>query len=99
MIRALVLCLACAACASDLPTVDASVSDAARAQAYPVLIPLDDILTDAAMPSRAAPLGDGLRARGARLSRSRIAAPAGSDLAARGARLRARAEALRNADI
>ncbi|WP_371153227.1 hypothetical protein [Jannaschia sp. 2305UL9-9] len=96
---ALLTCLTLAACSGDVPTVDATISDAARAQPYPTLGPIDALLTDAARPSRAKAAGSNLRVRGTALAGRGISAPGGESLDARGARLRARAAELRAVDI
>lgn len=99
MKRCVLICALLAACGGDLPTVDAAVSPAARAQGFPVLVPLDDILSEADQPSRAKAAEGALRARGANLARRGIASPGTGDLAARGRQLRARAAELRAVDI
>lgn len=98
MIRALpVLILLLAGCDPNLPVAEPTI--AARAQEFPVLLPLDPLLAQGRAPSRAAAAQAELRGRAARLSGLRIAAPSGGDLAARGARLRARAAQLRAVEI
>lgn len=93
------LMLLLAGCDPNLPAADATISAQARAQAFPVLLPLDPLLAQGRAPSRAAAAQSELQGRAARLSGVRIAAPSGSDLAARGARLRARAAQLRAIEI
>lgn len=98
MKRALpVLMLLLAGCDPNLPVADPTI--AARAQGFPVLLPLDPLLAEGRAPSRAAAAQSELQGRAARLSGVRIAAPSGTDLAARGARLRARAAQLRAIEI
>lgn len=96
MTRALpLLILLLAGCDPNLPTAEATISAQARAQAFPVLLPLDPLLAQGRGPSRAAAAETDVQGRATRLTGVRIAAPAGADLAARGARLRARAAQLR----
>ena len=95
MIRTLPLMLLLAACDPNLPPVDAAISAKARAQTFPVLVPLDAILAEGSRTSRAAAAQSELQGRAAALSRTTIASPGTGDLAARGRRLRERAERLR----
>ncbi|UWQ21034.1 hypothetical protein [Jannaschia sp. W003] len=87
--RALALLLVLAACA-ELPPVEGAISEAARREPYPVLVPLGTLLAEAERPSRAAPAAAELEARGARLRAARVPAPGLDALRAEGRRLRAR---------
>ncbi|WP_179379753.1 hypothetical protein [Jannaschia marina] len=99
MIRALLLLGGLAACNPNLPPADAAVSAKARAQGFPVLVPLDPILAEGNRPSRAAAAQLELQGRAGRLTGARIPAPGTGDLEARGRRLRERAAALRAVEI
>lgn len=99
MLRLLPLLIVLAGCAPDLPGMDGTISEAARARPYPRLAPLDPLLAEGARPPRAAAVQAPLIARGAALRRATIAAPDTQGLSARGEALRARAAALREAPV
>lgn len=99
MLRLLPLLAVLAGCAPDLPGLEGTISEAARGQPYPSLVPLDPLLAEGARPPRAAAVQAPLVARGAALERAVIAEPDTSGLAARGEALRARAAALRDAPL
>jgi hypothetical protein len=96
--RALPLVLALAAC-TELPPIAARVSPEALSAPSPVIVPLDDILAQAARPARAEAAQGALNARANRLRGARIPRPATGNLEARGQRLRERADALRNVTL
>ena len=98
MIRALPFLLLLTACA-ELPLMEGTISPAARAQAEPVLVPLDPLLAEGRRVSRAQAAQGPLQARGAALSGAAIAEPGTADLAERGRLLRARAARLRTAPV
>ncbi|CTQ33113.1 hypothetical protein [Jannaschia rubra] len=98
MIRFLPLVILVAACA-ELPLAERTISSEARAQPYPMLVPLDPLLVEGARTSAAATVGAPLRVRGAALSRASVPAPVTGDLAARSIALRDRAARLRDAPI
>lgn len=93
--RALPLILCLAACA-ELPPLEDSVSPAALNAPFPKLVPLDPLLAQSAIPSRAEAAQGALQVRSDRLRRRAIPSPGTGDLAARARRLRERAEILRN---
>ncbi|MGB3556707.1 MAG: hypothetical protein WBA25_18930, partial [Jannaschia sp.] len=97
MCRIVALLLLLSACAADLPPAEGTISSAARAETFPVLLPLDPLLEGSDIPSRAAETGPILIERGTRLSQVTIPAPATATLADRGRRLRERADVLRAA--
>ncbi|SFJ57365.1 hypothetical protein [Jannaschia pohangensis] len=99
MIRPIFLVLFCAACGADLPPIEGTISDRARSQPFPTLVPLDPILAETARPSRAALAEAELRGRATRLTRQSIGRPITGDLAERGRRLRDRAARLRAIQI
>lgn len=96
---ALPLLILLAACGAGLPPAEGTISDAARAQALPQLVPLDPLLARASIPSRAEAAQAELAGRTAALNRQAIARPRTADLAARGRALRERAAALRAVEI
>ena len=87
------------ACGAELPPPDAALSAEAQRAAFPRLLPLDPLLAEGARPPRAATAGAELRGRADRLTGTAIPAPDTGDLPSRGEALRARAEALRDADV
>lgn len=97
--RSLAICLTLIACSGEMPEVDTTISAAARAQPFPKLGPLDDILAQAAMPSRAEAAQNTLLPRGAGLAGRSIAAPSNGSLESRGQQLRVRAAQLRAVEI
>ncbi|PWJ20438.1 hypothetical protein [Jannaschia seohaensis] len=101
MYRALFLLPLLAACAAELPSVEGSISEAARAAPAPRLIPTGPVLAARDAPVRAQSAEVELTARAARL-RQAVAGAAplpGPTLEARGADLRRRADALRAAPL
>ncbi|MEO0862551.1 MAG: hypothetical protein AAFY65_18270 [Pseudomonadota bacterium] len=94
MMRVTLLCGLLVGCAT-LPDTGSTAQTPARANADPVLIPLDTVLAEAARPSRAQAAEGAMQSRAAGLARRGIPAPGTGDLAERGRKLRERAEALR----
>ncbi|TFL17028.1 hypothetical protein [Jannaschia formosa] len=101
MPRALLLLLLLGACAAELPPIEGTISQAARAAPEPQLIPVGPILAQRDVPvrARAAELELDARAAGLRREAGALSPPAGPSLEAEGEALRRRAEELRNAPL